>query len=156
MDEPELLPLHLALSGRRVLVVGGGAVAARKVMTCLRSGADVVVVAPSVGQQLAGLAAAGRIRWRRRPFRRGDLRSAWLVYTATGVPDVDARVGRGAERRRLLCIRADDGRAGTARSAAVLRHQGLLIGISSADRPDPARLVRVRDALARELDGVRT
>jgi len=61
--------LGLRLDGRRVLVVGGGAVATRRIPALLDAGADVELVSPEVTASLEDLAAAGRIRWSRRPGR---------------------------------------------------------------------------------------
>jgi uroporphyrin-III C-methyltransferase/precorrin-2 dehydrogenase/sirohydrochlorin ferrochelatase len=151
-EQPSLLPLHVSLAGRRVLVVGGGVVADRKINSALNAGADVVVVAPAVIADIALLTAAGRIRWIRRRFRASDLRRAWLVYTATGVEAVDSRVSEVARRRRTFCIRADHGVAGSARSAAPLRRKGILISVSSEGEPDPRRVAAVRDALGEAID----
>src|SRR6266702_3959212 len=60
--------LGLRLRGRRVVVVGGGTVAARRVPRLLTAGADVVLVSPSVTPALEEIAAHGRIDWRRRAY----------------------------------------------------------------------------------------
>ena len=87
-----LYPLGLRVSGRRVVVVGAGPVAARRVRGLLDAGADVLVVAPDAADEVAGHADAGRLRWERRAYRPGDLAGAWLVHVATGDPAVDAAV----------------------------------------------------------------
>jgi uroporphyrin-III C-methyltransferase / precorrin-2 dehydrogenase / sirohydrochlorin ferrochelatase len=71
--------LGLRLSGRRVVVAGGGRVADRRVPVLVRAGADVVVISPSVTVGLEGLAVAGQISWERRRYAPGDLDGAWLV-----------------------------------------------------------------------------
>ena len=62
--------LGLRLRGRQVLVVGGGAVAARRVPRLLAAGADVLLVSPSATPALEELASHGRIEWRRRAATR--------------------------------------------------------------------------------------
>ncbi|HWN63469.1 MAG TPA: NAD(P)-dependent oxidoreductase, partial [Streptosporangiaceae bacterium] len=69
--------LGLRLGGRRVVVVGGGAVATRRIPALLDAGADVVLVSPSVTTSLEDLAAAGRIRWEERAYADGDCAGAW-------------------------------------------------------------------------------
>ncbi|HEY5882607.1 MAG TPA: NAD(P)-dependent oxidoreductase, partial [Nakamurella sp.] len=64
MSEFGLLPLHLAVHGRRVLVVGGGPVAARKAASGVEAGADVLVVAPYACEEIVADAAAGLLTWR--------------------------------------------------------------------------------------------
>src|SRR5512141_2602877 len=76
--DAELAPLFLKLSGRRVLVVGGGAMAASKLEGLLRAGAVVRVVAPELRPELA---RAG-VELVRRGFQPSDLDGAWLVVAA--------------------------------------------------------------------------
>src|SRR5947199_305481 len=77
-----LYPLGLRLAGRRVLVVGGGTVATRRVPALLDAGADVLLVAPSVTPALSALIDAGRVRWAPRKFEPSDVDGAWLVQAA--------------------------------------------------------------------------
>src|SRR5262249_14720740 len=81
MAGPDPAPclLALRLAGRRVTIIGGGAVAARRIPALLDAGAEVVVVSPEVSPALAELAAAGRIGWARRGYAPGDCADSWLV-----------------------------------------------------------------------------
>ncbi len=101
-------PVNLVLQGRRVLVVGGGAVAARKVDGLLACGADVVVVAPVVSPAIHGLAAAGRLRLHERPYQAADLDDTWLAVTATDDRNVNRAVFEDGEARRIWVNAADD------------------------------------------------
>ncbi|MDQ6896520.1 MAG: uroporphyrinogen-III C-methyltransferase, partial [Actinomycetota bacterium] len=110
-------PTVLRLAGRRVLVVGGGVVAARRVVALLESGALVDLVAREVDDALRHEAQAGRIRWQQRPFVFSDIvepSPAWLVHAATDSPVVNADVAAAADAARVWCVRADDARASTA------------------------------------------
>src|SRR5664280_2353492 len=133
-------PLHLSLTGRRVVVVGGGPVAARKVAACLAAGADVLVVAPYACEQIVADAAAGLLGWQQRDYQRGDLVGAWLVVAATGDRVTDEAVEAAATTQRTFCVRADDAAAGSARSPATLRRRrpgatgGGVVG-AHAERP---------------------
>lgn len=145
----DLLPLSLRVEGRRVVVVGGGAVAARSVDGLLAAGADVVVVAPDVVPALAARATAGEVRHEARPYAEGDLDGAWLAVTATGLPVVDAAVSAEAERRRTWCVdRGDAGRA-TAWTPSVARVDDVVVAVSAGR--DPRRAVRLRDGVAAAL-----
>ena len=96
--------LGLRLEGRRVVVVGGGAVASRRVPALLDAGADVLLVSPKVAASLEDLAAAGRIRWEARGYRAGDCAGAWLVCACTDDHEVNAAVaeiGRASCRERV-------------------------------------------------------
>ena len=100
---PYLLALRLA--GRRVLIAGGGAVAARRVPALLDSGAEVVIVSPGLSPVLEDLAAAGRLRWTAREYAGGDCAGAWLVCACTDDPGVNAAVAADADiAHRLGCV----------------------------------------------------
>lgn len=153
MSDPGLLPLHLALRGRRVVVVGGGPVAARKVASCLDAGADVLVVAPYACEEIVDDVTADRVTWRCGEYSAADLDGAWLVFAVTGESSVDVAIAADAEARRMFCVRADDAALGSARSAAVIRRDDMLVSVGSAGSADPRRAVAVRDAIAASLDG---
>jgi uroporphyrin-III C-methyltransferase/precorrin-2 dehydrogenase/sirohydrochlorin ferrochelatase len=106
--------LGLRLDGRRVVVVGGGAVATRRIPALLDAGADLVLVSPSVTASLEDLAAAGRIRWEPRRYADGDCAGAWLVCACTDDAAANAAVAAEAERQRTWYVRADDAQASAA------------------------------------------
>src|SRR5262245_55146554 len=108
-----LFPLFLKLAGRKVLVVGGGPVAAAKVAALREAEAEVAVVAPEVEPALAELAAAGKIVLARRSFDAADLDGVWLVVSAA-TPDVNRGVALAAESRRLFVLAVDDQTASSA------------------------------------------
>ncbi len=81
-----LFPLFLKLSGREVLVVGGGPVATAKVGALLETGAKILVVAPELRPELEALAKSGKISIERRCFQASDLGSVWLVVAAGPCP----------------------------------------------------------------------
>ncbi len=138
-------PSGLRLAGRRVVVVGGGLVAQRRIPGLIAAGADVVVVAPDTTPAVEGLATSGEITWHRRGFEPGDLDEAWYVVAATDVAEVNERVGAAAESRRVFCVRADDALQATAWTPAVGRHAGVTVAVL-ANR-EPRRSAAVRDAV---------
>jgi uroporphyrin-III C-methyltransferase/precorrin-2 dehydrogenase/sirohydrochlorin ferrochelatase len=139
----------LTLGGRRVVVVGGGTVAQRRLPALLAAGADVEVVAPDVTPAVEGMATARELRWTARPYRDGDLDGAWYALAATDDPQVNATVATAAERARVFCVRADDAPGGTAVTPAVGEHDGLTVGVLSGGRP--RRSAAVRTALVEAL-----
>ena len=139
----------LTLAGRRVVVVGGGTVAQRRLPALLAAGADVEVVAPEVTPAVEGMATARELRWTARPYRDGDLDGAWYALAATDDPQVNAVVATAAERARVFCVRADDAPGGTAVTPAVGEHDGLTVGVLSGGRP--RRSAAVRTALVEAL-----
>lgn len=136
--DPYLLGLRLA--GRLVVVIGGGAVAARRVPRLLDTGAQVRVVSPSLTTALAG---EDRISWTARGYRHGDCAGAWLVC-ACAPAEVNAAVAAEAEASGTWCVRADDAAASAALTPASGTSGGALIGVLSGD---PRRSAGIRDAI---------
>jgi len=147
-----LYPLLLDLTGERVVVVGGGPVAARRAAGCVQAGADVVVVAPAVCEDIADLARAGAVRVVAREYVSGDLDGARLVHTATADRAVDEAVAADAAAQGTWCVRADDAAASLARLPAVARSSGVVVAVGSDGAADPRRAIAVRDAVALALD----
>lgn len=143
--------LGVDLAGRRVLVAGGGPVAARRVQAMRVAGADVVVVAPQLCEELAELVEDRVVRWRCGEVRESDVERSWLVHTATGDRAVDAQVAAWAEARRVFCVNAGSADAGTARTPATTRAGDVLVGVVSTGAADPGRSRTVRDHLAAAL-----
>jgi uroporphyrin-III C-methyltransferase / precorrin-2 dehydrogenase / sirohydrochlorin ferrochelatase len=145
--DPYLVGLRLA--GRRVVVVGGGAVAQRRVPGLLAAGADVTLVAPEITPALEPLVADGAVRHVARGFADGDLAGAWYALALTDDPTVNARVVGEAERDRVFCVRADDGRAGTAVTPATGRQGPVTVGVLGGG--DPRRAAAVRDGVVEAM-----
>lgn len=139
----------LSLDGKLVVIVGGGRVAARRAPLLVRSGARVIVVSPRLHPGLTALAAEGQVVHVPRPFRAGDLDGAWYAMAATDAPEVNAAVVAEATRRRVFCVRADDGAAGTAATPASAREGDLQIGVIAAG--DHRRSRQARDLVQRAL-----
>jgi uroporphyrin-III C-methyltransferase / precorrin-2 dehydrogenase / sirohydrochlorin ferrochelatase len=146
-------PSGLRLAGRKVLVVGGGQVAQRRVPGLITAGAQVYVVSPQVTPALEGLADAGEITWLRRRFEDGDLDGAWYAIAATDDAAVNDAVGRSAEDRHTFCVRSDDASAGSAWTPAVGRHGEVTIAVLGDQREsrDPRRTAALRDRILEGL-----
>ena len=144
-------PVVLDLTGRRVLVVGGGPVAARRARSAADSGGLVEVVAPWLCEGLATLVADRAATWHAREYVDGDVEGAWFVHTATGDRATDDAVAAAADAARAWCVRADDASASAAWTPAVARtSEGVLVAVSGGG--DPGRSRAIRDAVAVGLD----
>jgi uroporphyrin-III C-methyltransferase/precorrin-2 dehydrogenase/sirohydrochlorin ferrochelatase len=142
--------LGLRLGGRRVVVVGGGAVATRRIPVLLDAGADIILVSPTVTVSLEDLAAIGRIRWEKRRYADGDCAGAWLVCACTDDTAVNAAIAAAAEQHHVWCVRADNAEASAAWTPASGRAGDVRVGVLSGD---PRRSAAIRDAI---LAGLRT
>ncbi|HWM75895.1 MAG TPA: uroporphyrinogen-III C-methyltransferase [Nocardioides sp.] len=145
MDELPTYPSGLRLEGRRVVVVGGGHVAQRRVPQLIAAGADVHVISPEVTPAIEGLVGAGEVTWLRRGFDAADLDDAWYVVAATDDPEVNERVSAAAAERRIFCVRADDATRATAWTPAVGSAAGVTVAVLG--NRDPRRSAAVRDEI---------
>ena len=152
----------LDLTGRRVVVVGGGTVAQRRLPRLVASGAAVELISPSTTPSVQTMVDQGALVWHRRRYQAGDLDGAWYVLCCTSNTEVNASVSEEAERGRVFCVRADAGHAGSAVTPATGNHDGLLVGVlaggehrrSAAVRDDMLYALRtgvVRDTGARPV-----
>ncbi|MGI5274352.1 uroporphyrinogen-III C-methyltransferase [Nonomuraea sp. CA-218870] len=141
--------LGLRLSGRRVLVVGGGRVAQRRVPALIEAGAEVSLVSPSVTPALDDLIAAGRVTWHARPYQVGDCDGAWLVQACTDDRSVNTAVAAEAEAKRIWCVRADDKDASAAWTPASGRVDEISVAVTAGG--DPRRAAGIRDAVVGAL-----
>lgn len=147
MTDPHPYLAGLVLAGRKVVVVGGGHVAQRRVPTFLAAGAAVTLVSPEVTPALEGL--AGELTLHLRDFAEDDLDGAWYVVAATDDPDVNARVAAAAERRHTFCVRADDALGGTAWTPAVGHHGSVTVGVLG--NREPRKSAALRDDIVTAL-----
>ncbi|MCC7491520.1 MAG: bifunctional precorrin-2 dehydrogenase/sirohydrochlorin ferrochelatase [Fimbriimonadaceae bacterium] len=125
-------PVSLDLAGKRVLLVGGGAVGERKAGALLAAAADLLLVAPEVTARLAEWAAAGRLSWLARGWEPGDEAAAWLVVAATNRLDVNAAVAAAAAAQRIFCNVAAPPEAGSCQALAAVQRGPVLIGLGTA------------------------
>lgn len=145
------LPLMLDGAAVTVLVVGGGAVAARKVASLRDGGARVRVRAPAIVPELATRAAADEhLLIERGTYDDAAIGGASVVVAATDDRALNARIAADASRLHRLAVVADDPVRGNAIMPAVHRNGELVVAVSTGGVPGAS--VRVRDALARWLD----
>lgn len=136
-------PIVLDLDGRRCLVVGGGAVAERRVSPLVEGGAEVTVVSPTLMAGLAALADAGRIRHLARQYRDGDVADFELVLVATDRPELSATVAIEARARGAWINTADDPRHCDFFLPALVRRGNLVVAVGTGGTsPALARAVK--------------
>jgi uroporphyrin-III C-methyltransferase/precorrin-2 dehydrogenase/sirohydrochlorin ferrochelatase len=134
----QLFPAFLDLVGRRVVIIGGGPVAASKAPRLLEAGAHVVVIAPEVVFELEQLP----VEIHRRPFRPSDLEGAWYVVSAAP-SDVNRAVVRAAATRGIFVNAVDDPRHATAFAGSGFRRGPVTVAMSTGgEAPALARVLR--------------
>jgi uroporphyrin-III C-methyltransferase/precorrin-2 dehydrogenase/sirohydrochlorin ferrochelatase len=156
-ENPYLVGLRLG--GKKVVVVGGGSVAQRRLPLLIASGADVFVVTRSATPAVEALSRQQPgISLELRDYRDGDLDGAWYAIAATDDPDVNAAVVAEAERRTIFCVRADIARDGTAVTPASFEYEGLAVGVLAGGEHRRSATIRsaIRDALQQGIITVET
>ncbi len=145
-------PVMMNLEDKRVIVVGGGRVATRKVMGLLESGASVTVVSPKLEPELEGLAGEQRIEWIAEPFDESVLDrypQTTLVFGTTDRRDVNIRIYQSASDRKIPCNIADVPDLCTFIVPAVITQGDLMIAVSTGGA-SPALARRIRENLERQ------
>ncbi|GBE40304.1 precorrin-2 dehydrogenase [bacterium BMS3Bbin09] len=141
-------PAFLDLSDRKAVVVGGGKVAERKVRSLVKAGALVEVVSPDLTTGLKTLCDQGKIRHKKRKYRSGDLRGAFIVIAATSSADVNAKVARDAKNLvNIIDMPAD----GNFIVPSLVRRGNLTIAIST-EGVSPAISKAVRKEIEQKYD----
>lgn len=141
-------PIYLNLTGKRIVVIGGGEIAERKIEPLLESGANVKVVSPEVTARILLLASEKKIELHRRPFRAGDCSDATLVLSATDDASVSRDVFEDARRAGALVNTADQPALCDFIMPAVVRRGDIAIAISTSGT-SPGLAARLRQKIAR-------
>ena len=145
-----LFPMFVKLEGRRVLVVGGGEIAAGKIEALLEAGAKVQIVAPAIAPALVSLVQDKKIEWNAKEFAPEDLDGAFLAIAATSVPGVNESVYRSADARGILCNAVDDIQNCHFYYGSIVQRGDLQIAISTNGK-SPALAQRLRKELEEQF-----
>lgn len=142
-------PVNLDITGRSCLVVGGGPVAARKILSLLECGARVKVVSPEVNRLIADAAAEGRVEWLPRKYSGSDLDGMFMVFAATSERDTQDRIAVDSKKAGVLLNCVDDPEKCDFQVPAKIRRGKLLIAISTGGG-SPALAARIKGRLQKE------
>ncbi|WP_328840184.1 uroporphyrinogen-III C-methyltransferase [Streptomyces europaeiscabiei] len=153
MAEHPAYPVGLRLTGRRVVVIGGGQVAQRRLPALIAAGADILLVSPSATPSVEAMVDAGELTWEKRRYAEGDLAEAWYVLIATGDPLANARASAEADRHRIWCVRSDNAEEATAWTPATGHSEGVTVAVLTANAQgrDPRHTAAIRDAVVEGL-----
>lgn len=139
------LPLFLDVAGREIVIVGGGAVAARKIAVLARQRAKIVVISPDADPEIVRLVDEGIVEWRQKRYEEGDLSGAFLAIAATDVPAVNLAVQSDARAKNILVSVADNSGEGDFQLGAVIERGDIVISVSTGGKsPALSRIVRDR------------
>ena len=142
-------PINLRIAGKKCIVVGGGAVACRKVKSLLAAGADVTVFSPALTPELAEMVKKKQFNYVARPYQKGDLSGFFLVICATDDPSVNEAVAEEAEEAGILANVVDVPELGNFSVPAQVKRGDLLLTVSTGGK-SPAMAKKLRQELAKQ------
>jgi siroheme synthase-like protein len=138
-------PVLLDVSRLRVLVVGGGAVALRKVRALVDAGALPEIVSPEIHPELEALVRAHALLWQARRYESSDVFDMSLVFAATSSAEVNAAVARDADENHTPVNVADDGEGSTFHVPSSIHRDEVVVAVSTGGAsPLLARRLRER------------
>jgi precorrin-2 dehydrogenase/sirohydrochlorin ferrochelatase len=143
-------PIMLKLIGKKVVVIGGGKVAERKVHSLLSTGADVVVVSPEATAEIQLLFEDGKIVWQKKVFSVEDLRDAALIFAATDDQEINMSVKSLAGKHQLVTM-ADDPEYSDFHLPAHVQRGRLSIAVSTGGA-SPTLAKKLRALLEQQFD----
>ena len=150
MSNPKY-PLTLDLVRKKVVIVGGGPVAAKRAKELVTAQADLLIVAPEICDELRDLVNSHQVKWESREYTFGDLDGAWLVQAATGIATTDSAIADEADASQIWCVRAGSSEFSSAWTPAVAHgSDGVLVAVSGGY--DPGRARAIRDAVAHGIE----
>ncbi|MEH6957061.1 MULTISPECIES: NAD(P)-binding protein [Neobacillus] len=143
-------PVTLRLVGKKVVVVGGGKVAERKVKGLLGTGAEIVVVSPEATEGIQGLHREGRIVWKQKLVAVSDLADAFMILVATNNPQLNQSIKKTAEAHQLVTI-ADDPDGSNFHVPSHFSRGQLSIAVSTGGA-SPTLAGKIREQLEEQFD----
>ncbi len=150
------LPINLLPKGRRCVVVGGGAIAARKAGHLVKAGAEITVISPELSDALKAMADAGQVTWQARTFEDGDTDGAFVVFAATNDRAVNRHVLEACKQHEIICSSVDGNWPdGDFVTPATFRKDNLTVSVATGGQ-SCRRSRLVKDSLARHVAMVET
>ena len=143
----KLYPMFLKLNGKICVVIGGGNVAYRKVVTLIETGANIKVVSPVFIEPLLHFSKAGKIELRQKKYSVDDLNGAFLVFVAIGSKDITKKIIEDAHARGALCNVVNDRHVSDFFVPSIFMDGDLKIAISTNGRY-PAAASKIKSEIA--------
>lgn len=139
-----LYPIFLNIKNSPCLVIGGGAVAERKVFALLDAKAKVTVISPEITDELKKLVKRKKIRHIKRVYREGDLKGFFLAISATSSLKVNKEVSKEAKNLDILLNVVDNPKLCAFIVPAIVKRGDLMIAISTSGKsPYLAKTLRL-------------
>lgn len=143
-------PIMLRLEGKKVVVVGGGKVAERKVTGLLGTGSCIIVISPNATDELRGLANSGKIEWLEKSFSKQDIEGAFLIFAATNDKALNQSIKMASSEQQLVTI-ADDPEGSDFHVPSHIQRGRLSIAVSTGGA-SPTLAGKIREQLEHQFD----
>lgn len=143
-------PIMLRLEGKKVVVIGGGRVAERKVTGLLGTGPLITVISPQATDKLKGLASSGLIEWLEKSFSKEDIEGAFLIFAATNDNELNQSIKMAAGNQQLVTI-ADDPDGSDFHVPSQIQRGRLSIAVSTGGA-SPTLARKIREQLENQFD----
>lgn len=143
-------PVAFRLSGRKIIVAGGGKVAERKIAGLIDTEAAITVISPAVTENISGLAGAGELRWLAKPIEAEDLKDAFMIFAATDNHELNQAIKKAAGCHQLVTI-ADDQAGSDFLVPAQVKRGRLNIAVSTGGA-SPTLAGKIRKQLEEQFD----
>ncbi|SFB23458.1 MULTISPECIES: NAD(P)-binding protein [unclassified Bacillus (in: firmicutes)] len=145
-----MYPIMLQLKNKKVVVIGGGAIAERKVLGLLPEKAKITVVSPTVTAELLKLAEAKNIQWHEKRFLKEDIQDAFLIFAATDDPSLNSEIKLAAKEGQLVYM-ADHPDEADFKNPSLLKRGRLTITVST-DGASPILAKKIKQQLESQFD----
>lgn len=144
-------PMFINIAKKKIRIIGGGTIAARRVKTLLKFAEDITVIAPEICPELEAIVDDGKVKWIPRKYHVQYLEHADLVLAATNQKEVNRQVVRDCRKAeqeggQILVNVADDKSLCDFYFPAVVQQDEIVVGINSGGK-DPGKVSRVRKAI---------
>ncbi|AIE84373.1 precorrin-2 dehydrogenase/sirohydrochlorin ferrochelatase family protein [Fimbriimonas ginsengisoli] len=143
-------PVFLELSGRAVLIVGGGPVAWEKVESLKSTGAEITILSPTISLQIQGEVDAGRLVWIEKAFEPADVIPYFMIVAATDDPATNAEVFQTGNALNRLTNSVDDPENCNFIMSAIVRQGPMQVAVSSSGC-SPALAQQIRNRISDDL-----
>lgn len=130
--ERAYFPIFINLINKRVVVVGGGVIATRRVQTLCSFGCNIEVIAPEISEALKNLLNEEKIAWNARPYREEDVVGASIVVTATNQRSINHKVGQECVRLSIPVSVADSKEESTFYFPGIAKEDSVVVGVSAS------------------------
>ncbi|MBL3647238.1 precorrin-2 dehydrogenase [Bacillus sp. RHFS10] len=146
-----MLPLHISLEKKKVVIAGGGGIALRRLETVLSEGADITLVSPDVEPEIKQMADNRRIRWVRRTIEKEDYLDAFLIIAATDNAAVNKEIAQTASPFQLVnCV--SDAELGDVYIPKIVKRGHVTVSVST-NGASPKHTKELAEKVGELIDG---